>query len=80
MGEDCSISLSVEDYHVMFSLISSQFTFAGMLRVPLDDLIVSCISIPNLFVGINFFQGNLKKKTLKPFYLLNVCICLHSLL
>lgn len=42
--EDCSISLSVEDcsYCVMFSLISNHFTFAGVLRVPSADLIVSC--------------------------------------
>lgn len=60
MDEDCSISLLVEDcsYCVMFSLISNQFTFAGVLRVPLGDLIVSCKLISNLFVTIHFLQGS----------------------
>lgn len=41
MDKDCSISLSVEDcsYCVMFSLISNQLTFAGMLREPSGDLL-----------------------------------------
>lgn len=57
--EDCSISLSLEDCfcYVMFSLISNQFTFAGMLRVPSGELIVSCKLIPKLFVTIYFLQG-----------------------
>lgn len=73
--EDCSISVSVEDcsYCVMFSLISNHFTFAGVLRVPSADLIVSCKWIPKVFVTIYFFKV-VKKKPTKYFCLLNVCI------
>lgn len=79
MEEEWSILLSVEDcsYCVMFSLISNQFTFAGMLRVPSGDLIVNCKLIPKLFVTIYFFKV-VKKTPAKYFCLLNVCICLHS--
>lgn len=47
-------------YCMMYSLITNPFTFAGMLRVPSRDLIVSCKLIPSLFVTIHFCQASLK--------------------
>lgn len=57
----------------MFSLISNQFTFAGMLRVPSGDLTVNCKLIPKLFVTIYFFKV-VKKTPAKYFCLLNVFV------